>query len=477
MTDERHLRQIEKSIDELLAEKARNRILDYRPYPKQQAFHDMGASKTERLLSAGNQLGKTLAGAHEMAYHLTGRYPDWWKGRMWSRAVRAWVGGESGEVVRDTSQKMLFGDVAANRENLGSGIIPADCIVNVEWSRGVANAIDTAVIKHKSGKLSTIKFKSYEMKREKWQGDTIDIVWFDEEPPIDIYTEGYARRTATKGMVYLTFTPLKGMSSVVKRFKLEANDLRGEVIMTYRDAKHIDAQAIKEMLSGYPIHEHECRINGVPMQGEGRIFVAAESTFVVAPFELPDYWPRIGGTDFGHGDHPTAGVALAWDRDMDIVYGYREYRVATPGLAAHAAAFRTWGRMPFAWPPDGNATDKLSTTTVKQHYVNNFVQMLPSHAVNADGSTSVWAGITNIQQRLENGTFKLFSSLYQWLEEYRNYHMEDGKIVKIDDDLLDATRYAMMMLKNARTIDKSWYPGRPRPTGNLLEGSDFNPLA
>ena len=373
MADDRVLRDLERELDELLTQKARNRILDYRPYPKQKLFHDMGAHKTERLLSAGNQLGKTVAGAHEMAFHLTGNYPSWWNGRKWNRPVKAWVGGKSAEVYRDTSQKLLFGDVAGSKDNIGTGIIPADAIVNVEWSRGVANAIDTAVIKHKSGKLSTIKFKTYEQDREKWQGDTIDLVWFDEEPPPDIYSEGLARYTATKGMSYMTFTPLKGMSTVVKRFKLEANDRRGEVIMTYRDAGHIDEDALKDMLSKYPEHEHECRINGVPMQGEGRIYQYSDSQIMCKPFELPDYWPRINGLDFGHGEHPTAAVSLAWDRDLDIVYLYRSYRVSKGNIAAHAAAIRSWGRFPTAWPHDGNSADKVSGIAVKTHYQNNFL--------------------------------------------------------------------------------------------------------
>lgn len=470
------MREFAKSLEEFLKEKSRNRILDYTPYTKQLAFHAMGADKTERLLSAGNQLGKTMAGAHEAAYHLTGEYPVWWRGRRWTRPTKGWVGGESGEVVRDTSQRWLFGDVAASRENLGTGIIPADRIVNIEWSRGVADAIDTAVIRHKSGGLSKIKFKSYEMKREKWQGDTLDFVWFDEEPPMDIYTEGYARRTATGGMVYLTFTPLKGMSSVVKRFKLEANELRGEVIMTYHDAAHIDERKLKEMLSGYPEHEHECRINGVPMQGEGRIFKIAESLITVQPFALPDYWPRIVGVDFGHGEHPTAAAWLAHDRDIDCVYCYRTYRLKGGNIPGHAAAIRSAGRIKVAWPPDGNSSDKVSGVTVRKHYQNNFCDMLPTHAVNPDGTTNVWAGIVDLQQRMENGAFKVFSSEHLWFEEFRNYHMAEGKIVKVDDDLIDATRYGNMMLKYARVIDKSWYPGRMNAMPQVAAGMDFNPL-
>jgi phage terminase large subunit-like protein len=66
--------------------------------------------------------------------------------------------------------------------------------------------------------IRRLGFKSYDQGREKWQGETLDVVWFDEEPPMDIYMEGLTRTNATGGMVYLTFTPLLGMSDVVHMF-------------------------------------------------------------------------------------------------------------------------------------------------------------------------------------------------------------------------------------------------------------------
>src|SRR5215469_17728345 len=58
-----------------------NRLKYYEPYPKQLDFHAAGAAHRERLLMAGNQLGKTLAGGFEAAIHATGRYPEWWQGK------------------------------------------------------------------------------------------------------------------------------------------------------------------------------------------------------------------------------------------------------------------------------------------------------------------------------------------------------------------------------------------------------------
>lgn len=419
----------------------------------------------------------TWAGSYEAAYHATGLYPDWWEGRRWNRPTRGWVGGESSTVVRDTSQKLLLGDIAAGEENLGTGAIPADCILGFKYARGVAAGVDTVSIKHASGGRSTIKFMSYEMQRQKWQGDTIDWVWFDEEPGLDIYSEGLARFTATGGMAWMTFTPLKGMSSVVKRFKNDESDRRAEVIMTAHDAAHITQEMLDDMLSKYPEHEHECRINGVPMQGEGRIFTISESIIRCEPFPIPDHWAQVNGIDFGHGGHPTAAVNMAVDRDLDIVYVQRCYRSSQGTIPNHASTVKGWGRVPCAWPHDGHSSDRgVDGLAISTHYKKEGVLLNSTHSQYPDQrKNSLWAGIVDMQQRLEQGRLRVFTTCPEWFEEYRNYHMEDGKVVKIDDDLLCATRYAIMDLRYAKVPDRNWYPGKPRNmTGAIADGVDFN---
>ena len=59
----------------------RRKIAVYQPYEKQAEFHKLGATKRERCLMAGNQLGKTLCAGMELSYHVTGLYPEWWVGK------------------------------------------------------------------------------------------------------------------------------------------------------------------------------------------------------------------------------------------------------------------------------------------------------------------------------------------------------------------------------------------------------------
>lgn len=224
--------ELAQLLQEQARRKARNRLRTYSPYSKQRQFHEAGATNRERLFMAGNQLGKTLAGGAEWAMHLSGRYPDWWKGKVFDKPVAMWAAGLTGESTRDTVQKMLVGQ-PERKDAWGTGMIPGDAFAETFLARGIPNALDSIVVKHGGGGdvqagRSILGFKSYEKGREKWQGPTLDGVWFDEEPPSDIYSEGLTRTNATGGITMITFTPLLGMSEVVLMF-LTADQVNGMV--------------------------------------------------------------------------------------------------------------------------------------------------------------------------------------------------------------------------------------------------------
>lgn len=171
---------------------------------------------------AGNQLGKTWCGAAEAAFHATGRYPDWWRGQRFDRATNGWAASVTGEATRDNVQAKLVGP-PEQREVWGTGFIPHAALMDTKPALGTPNLLDHVTVRHVSGGTSTIGFKTYSQGREKWQGPTRDWVWFDEEPPLDIYMEGLTRTNAVAdARVWVTFTPLRGMSEVVRLFLTDA---------------------------------------------------------------------------------------------------------------------------------------------------------------------------------------------------------------------------------------------------------------
>lgn len=432
-------------LEQYLDNQARTSLYRYNPYPKQADFHN--TVSRERLFMAANQIGKTYSSAAEVAYHATGLYPDWWEGKRFTTPTAGWAAGVTGESTRDTLQRLIMGRPG----KIGTGSLPGDLIVSHTMARGVADAIDTVQIRHKGGGLSTLSFKSYEKGREKWQGETLHYVAFDEEPPQDIYTEGLTRTNATDGIVWCTFTPLLGMSNVVKRFLID-KVVNTEVIRaTIADALHYTEEKRKAIIASYPEHEREARANGVPILGSGRVFPVAESSLKIDPFKIPLHWPRIAALDFGWS-HPTAVVWLAMDRDSNTVYITDVYRVKeqTPIIHAHAIKGRgEW--IPVAWPHDGLNTEKGTGEQLAETYRKAGVKMLPERAQFEDGGNSVERGITELLMLMQTQRLKVFSHLEPWFEEFRLYHRKDGKIHKVDEDLMDATRYAYMALRHAVT--------------------------
>lgn len=441
-----------KGLLPLLQAKARfierNRLRYYVPYDKQQAFHADGVDKRERAFLAANQVGKTIAGGAETAMHLTGRYPDWWQGRRFDKPIRCMAGSESAELTRKGVQRILLGP-PEDRNAWGTGFIPGDCIVSHSMRQGVADAVASLTVKHASGGNSVMQFASYDQGRSKWQADTLDWVWFDEEPPPDVYTEGLTRTNATGGAVIGTFTPLKGMSTVVMRFLHEPHIDRGVTFMTIDDVGHLSAEDKARIIASYPPHELEARTKGIPMLGSGRIFPVTEESIRLDGFTLQPHWPRIAGMDFGW-DHPTAAVWMAWDRDTDTVYLYDTYRQkeVTPAIVASAMRKRgDW--IPVAWPHDGLQHDKGSGKQLAQQYRDEGIDLLFKQAMFEDGSNGVEAGLMMMLDRMKTGRLKVAAHLQDWWEEFRMYHREDGKVVKERDDLMAATRYGLMMLRYA----------------------------
>jgi len=211
-------------LQEKERQQSRNRLASLYPdegplrralYAKHLAFFAAGRTHQERCMMAANRVGKTFAGGFETALHLTGRYPDWWEGRRFAWPIEAWAAGDTAETTRDIVQAALMGPPG----ELGTGLIPADTIVGEPSRRsGSTGAFDTARIRHASGGMSLLGFKSYDQGRRKFHGTAKHVVWLDEEPPADVYDECMLRLMTTNGVMLCTFTPLEGMTEIARRF-------------------------------------------------------------------------------------------------------------------------------------------------------------------------------------------------------------------------------------------------------------------
>lgn len=452
---------LERAVEiarELERRKSTNRLFDYKPYDYQIKFHNSNA--TQKLLMAGNRVGKSLCGAMEMAIHLTGKYPDWWEGRKFGRPIRAWAGGVSNETTRDVCQKELVGqpdDPSAR----GTGSIPIDDIGETVRKAGVPNAMNSLVVRHITGGWSRLGFKAYEMGKEKWMGEQVDVIWLDEEPPPSIYSQALTRTADRGGNVYLTFTPEQGMTAIIAQF---INDIKKgqEMIQAgWDDAPHMTRSIRDQILQALPPHERKMREKGIPQLGSGLVFPIVEEEILCDPIDIPNHWPRLCGIDFGW-DHPTACAWIAWDRDADTVYIYDSYSMRQETIPVHASAINARGKwIPVIWPQDGRQADKGSGKNLTEQYKKESVNMCHDWFTNppqqgmkdGTGGNSVEAGIMEMLTRMQTKRLKIFKNQSKLLEELRMYHRKDGKIVPINDDLISAMRYCIMSLRKTRIKD------------------------
>lgn len=192
-------------------------------YPRHLELFRAGAEYRERMFRAANRVGKTVGGAFESRCHLTGDYPGWWEGRRFAGPIHAWAAGKTYETTRDIIQVELFGPVLGSgqgRRLAGTGMVPGALIDqgSIKWRQGVDDLLQSVRIRRPGGGASVLGLKAYQQGRGAFEGTARHWVWLDEEPPEDIYGEALTRTATTGGAVLITFTPLEGLSDVVRAF-------------------------------------------------------------------------------------------------------------------------------------------------------------------------------------------------------------------------------------------------------------------
>jgi phage terminase large subunit-like protein len=191
-------------------------------YAKHMEFLAAGAKYRERCAMMANRVGKTFSlGGYETSCHLTGLYPKWWEGKRFENPISAWAAGDTYETTRDIVQITLLGEVTYRGSSKimdGRGMIPGHLLGRCSWRSGVQDLVDTIVVRHVSGGNSFLGLKSYDQGRRAFQGTGRHVIWFDEEPPMEVYGEALIRTATVGGILMLTFTPLLGLSDVVQSF-------------------------------------------------------------------------------------------------------------------------------------------------------------------------------------------------------------------------------------------------------------------
>ena len=438
---------------------------------KHRAFFEAGADYGQRLFMAANRVGKTVSGALESAFHATGDYPDWWRGRRFDGPTHGWAMGSTARSTRDTVQKELLGPIGA----WGTGMLPADRIGKMWSLAGVPQGIDMLQVKHKSGGWSTIGFKNYEQPIEAFYGTALHWVWPDEIIPINIYNECLVRTMTVNGIIYVTFTPLKGLTPLVVKFCEDADYLAGakriigipqdedtedEFLLAgsnksykaiiqagWDDAPWLDEEEKNKILDASEPHLRETRRTGVPSMGSGNVYPLSLEGMMVEPFVIPSHFKKLYALDVGW--NRTAALWGALDPNTDTLYIYDEHYVAEQPPAVHAHAIRGRGEwIPGVIDPASKGKSQGNGDMLFQTYRDLGLRI-------TEADNAVEPGIQLVWQRMAGGKLKIFNTLHNFAKEYVLYRRDDkGRIVKEKDHLMDTLRYLVTSINRAKSIQQ-----------------------
>lgn len=414
-------------------------------YQKHLEFFRAGAKFRQRGVLAANRVGKSeTMSLYETVLHCTGDYPRWWEGRRFESRVRFWVCGETAETVRDILQRKLLGAPG----DYGTGLIPWESIakksngdLRITPGRGISDAVDTIYITHKSGELSEIGLKSYKKGESSFPGVEREGIVLDEEAPVEVKAECWARTMTTRGILIQNFTPLNGMSEAVLDMLPDADwknlgERDGKYIVRaeWDDVPHLTAEDKVEMLKGFPKYQWDARSKGIPQLGAGAIYPVPESDIVVPPRQIPDYWPRVFGMDVGWDR--TAVAWFAKNPDDRVWYLYSEHYMGEAVPAIHAVAIKGRGEwIQGVIDPAARGRGQDDGRRLFQSYVDLGLKLELA-------DNSVESGIYDVLTMLSTGQLKVFDTCKNWLDEFRLYQRDKkGHILKKFDHLMDATRY------------------------------------
>ncbi len=410
-------------------------------HKKQMAFHR--CKKRNRWVFGGNRSGKTQCGAVEVVYLACGIHPF-----KKNKLTEGWVVSLSRQVQRDVAQKKILEFLPQER---------IEKIVMISGGQDSAEngVIDFILVRSQVGGLSRIGFKSCDQGREKFQGASLDYVWFDEEPPFDIYLECKMRVLDKCGMIFGTMTPLKGLTWVYNTIYLNENNDK-EVwheMMEWADNPFLSKKEIQAMTKTLPFEEIESRRYGKFMQNGGMVYREFdEQIHVIDPFNIPEDWQDNISIDPGL-HNPLSAHFYAVDYDGNV-YVVAEHYQAEQTVEFHAQKIHEIADF-LHWKRDKNGClHALIDSAAQQKTLSsekNVVELFYENKIIVDPRVNkdLFSGISVVKSYFKNADGRsrifIFRNCVNLIREIKNYWWGDGDVpVKKDDHCLDELRYYLM---------------------------------
>ena len=416
-------------------------------HKKQVEFHK--SQKRNRWVFGGNRTGKTECGAVETIWLSLGIHPY----KENKTQTECWVVSLSNRVQKEVAQAKIL------------KYLPKNSIIEITMNEGKKSnpengIIECIYIKNIFGNISKIWFKSCEEGREKFQGASLDFVWFDEEPPEDIYNECKMRVLDKCGEIFGTMTPLKGLTFIYDEIYLNKyND--DEVFFTFiswEDNPFLNLNEIERLSKSLSSDELESRKYGRFTANDiGIVYSEFDiNIHVIEPFDVPNDWQDNISIDPGLSN-PLSCHWYARDFD-DNIYVIAEHFEENKTIEYHSNKIKeisknlNWkklsnGMISALIDSAANQKTLASQKSVTELFYEQGIIVNPK--VNKD----ILSGISKIKTYLKNihGETKLFifSNCVNMIREFKKYRWGNSNTpIKNDDHALDELRYYIMNISS-----------------------------
>ena len=407
---------------------------------KQMEFHRCGSRN--RWVFGGNRSGKTECGAVESVWLALGEHPY----KPNRPDVQGWVVSLTQQVQRDVAQSKIL------------KYLPPRRIADIVMASGRKGApeygiIDHITVRNAFGGLSKIGFKSCDQGREKFQGTSLDFVWFDEEPPFDVYEECRMRVFDRRGYIFGTMTPLKGLTWVYG--EIELNERGDPEVwcshMEWKDNPYLAEEEVENMTSFMSEEEQQSRRFGRFHTGQGLVYPEFDpERHVIEPFSVPSDWQCAVSIDPGLR-YPTSCHFSAVDYDGRI-YVVGEHYEKGKDIDWHAERILALADS-LGWRRDSSgrlralidSAASQRTLAAEKSVAELFAER--GISVNTRVNKDLYSGIQRVKSLFckDPPAIFIFKNCVNLIRELKGYWWGEGDVPrKIDDHALDELRYFVM---------------------------------
>jgi phage terminase large subunit-like protein len=386
-------------------------IFGYHPQKHQETFHRSG--KVGRLFLGGNRAGKTVAGAAETVMWMTGNHPFYTKFKTPVRCRAVGVDFDNGV------NRIMKPEIAR--------WMPPSYLINGSWEDSYERSSRTLTLTNGS----TLEFMSYDQDVDKFAGTSRHFVWFDEEPPEDIFNECLLRLADVGGHWIMTMTPLIDMSWTLDRLYEKGYDGTNPNLDVFRastlENQYISSSILDIITEGLSDEEKQARREGLYYSYTGAIYADVFKDAVIPPVVDTDRWGSIY-SNWGHFamlDHgftnPTAFYLGAFDKEGRIII-YKEYYESKRIVKENAEAIkeiisdlRLQNKIDYiVADPSTRNTDPITGTSIQQEYAEHGLYF-------AMANNDVSAGINRVYSRFKNQQLYITNDCEMAVWEHQRY--------------------------------------------------------